>query len=96
MGSEMCIRDRSSPDLVYLVHVAGWDPYHLHDLAHVPGLDLYYADPAQPRTTAGQELDDLDLDHDQSDVRNVPNACSVRHLGIYTGFLPEWSYDQNN
>ena len=25
-----------------------------------PGLDLYYADPAQPLTTAGKELDDLD------------------------------------
>ena len=31
-----------------------------------PGLDLYYADPAQHLITAGQELDDLD--HDLSDV----------------------------
>ena len=30
-----------------------------------PGLGLYYADPAQPLSTAGEELDDLyDLDHD--------------------------------
>ena len=27
-----------------------------------PGLDLYYTDPAQPFTTAGEELDDLDND----------------------------------
>ena len=27
-----------------------------------PELDLYYADPAQPLTTAGEELDDLDHD----------------------------------
>ena len=35
-------------------------------IQHVfPGLDLYYADTAQPLTTAGEELDDLyDLDHD--------------------------------
>ena len=26
----------------------------------VPGLDLYYADAAQPLATAGEELDDLD------------------------------------
>ena len=36
--------------------------YHLF-----PGLDCrYYADPAQPLTTAGQEPDDLD--HDLSDL----------------------------
>ena len=27
-----------------------------------PGLDLLYADPAQPLTTAGEELDNLDHD----------------------------------
>ena len=27
-----------------------------------PGLDLYFADPAHPLTTAGEELDDLDHD----------------------------------
>ena len=34
-----------------------------------PGLDLYYADPAQPLTTAGEELDYLD--HDLSDLSEV-------------------------
>ena len=33
------------------------------------GLDLCYADPAQPLTTAGDELDDLD--HDLSDLSEV-------------------------
>ena len=31
-----------------------------------PGLVLYYTDPAQPLTTAREELDDLD--HDLSDL----------------------------
>ena len=34
-----------------------------------PGLDLYDADPGQPFTTAGKELDDLD--HDLSDLSEV-------------------------
>ena len=34
-----------------------------------PGLDPYYAGPAQPLTTAGEELDDLD--HDLSDLSEV-------------------------
>ena len=33
------------------------------------GLDLYSADPAQPLTTLGEELDDLD--HDLSDLCEV-------------------------
>ena len=32
----------------------------------LPGLDPYYAFPAQPLTTAGEDLDDLD--HDLSDL----------------------------
>ena len=36
-----------------------------------PGLDLYYADPAQPLTTAGEELDDLDHDLSDLSVRRV-------------------------
>ena len=28
-----------------------------------PGLDLYYADPAQPLTTVDEELDDIDHDY---------------------------------
>ena len=42
--------------------MAGWDPYDLHDLGQqhmFPGLDLYYADPAQAHTMAGEELDAL-------------------------------------
>ena len=41
-----------------------------------PGLDLYYTDPAQPLTTAGEELlDDIsveDLNHDLSEVCKIP------------------------
>ena len=40
------------------------------------GRDLYNADPAQPPTTAGEELDDLhdlQIDHDLSLMWNVPN-----------------------
>ena len=38
-----------------------------------PGFDfdLYYADPAQSLTTAGQELDDLDNDLSDLSVRGV-------------------------
>ena len=35
-----------------------------------PGLDLHYADPAQPLTTAREELDDLDHDLSDLSVRN--------------------------
>ena len=42
-----------------------------------PGLDLYYADPAQPLTTAGEELDELD--HDLS-VRGEFYAVSPKNL----------------
>ena len=35
-------------DLYDVAHVAGWDPYHVHDLGHVSeGLDIYYTHPAQ-------------------------------------------------
>ena len=37
-----------------------------------PGLNLYYAHPAQPLTTAGEELDDLDHDLSDLPVRGVP------------------------
>ena len=37
--------------IVNLARVPGRDPCNLHDLAHVPGLALCYADPAQPLTT---------------------------------------------
>ena len=43
----------------------GRDPYNLHDLAHVISWVGSVSDPAQPLTTAGEELDDLDdLDRD--------------------------------
>ena len=29
---------RFQEDLCGLVHVAGWDPYDLHNLAHAPGI----------------------------------------------------------
>ena len=35
-----------------------------------PGLDLHYADPGQPLTHAGEELDDLD--------RDVSEVCNIR------------------
>ena len=36
-----------------------------------PGLDLYYPDPAQHLTTAGEDLDDLDRDLSDLSVRRV-------------------------
>ena len=36
-----------------------------------PGLDLYYADPAQPLTAASEELDDLDDDISVDDLDHV-------------------------
>ena len=46
-----------------------------------PGLDLHYADPAQPLTTAREELDDLDHDlyHDLS-VRAADFFCEASRL----------------
>ena len=44
-------------------------PHNLHDLAHTsPGLNLRCADPSQPPTAAGEELDYLLIDHDLSQV----------------------------
>ena len=40
-----------------------------------PGLVLYYTDPAQPLTTAREELDDLD--HDLSDLPDLSEAWMV-------------------
>ena len=45
-----------------LAHVAGWEPYNMHNLGHTYFLGWFctihtdYADPAQPLTTAGEEL----------------------------------------
>ena len=44
-------------DLYDLAHVAGWEPYSLHDLqAMFPGLDLYYTCPAQHPMAAGHRI----------------------------------------
>ena len=61
--------DRSLICVVYLV-IAEWLPYNPHGLhgTRFPGLDLYCTDPAQPLTTAGEELDHLQIDHDLSET----------------------------
>ena len=41
-----------------------------------PGVGLYYADPAQPLATAGEETDDLE--HDLSDA----SSRGVKHCAI--------------
>ena len=41
------------------------------------GLDLCYADPAQPLTTADEQLDDLD--HDLSDLSEVGKSAKKYH-----------------
>ena len=35
----------------------------MNDLAHVAGWELYHADPAQPLTTAAEELDHISVDY---------------------------------
>ena len=76
---------RSISDLVWstVAHVVGWDPYDLHDLLQhmLSGLDLYYADPGQPLTTAGEELDHVD--HDVSEVCTIISTSRV--IGTDTG-----------
>ena len=62
-----------------LAHVAGWDPYSLHDLAHVSwvGSVLHrYTYVAPSLTTAGEELDYIDqhLSH-LSEVGNTGHYC---------------------
>ena len=58
--------------MICLMLPGGWDPYNLHDLAHV---SLGWVCPkeipgtAEPLTTAGEELDDVD--HDLSDLFEV-------------------------
>ena len=46
------------------------------------GLDLYYTDPQQPLTTAGEELDGLDHDLSDLSVRCV-EFCEVVFSHIY-------------
>ena len=40
-----------------------------------PGLDLYYADPGQPRTAVGEHLENPD--------RDLSGLCPQRHNKIY-------------
>ena len=70
-----------------LAHVARWDPHNRHDLdlGTFSGLDLYCAGPAQPLTTADEEVDDLDRDlsdlsvlSDLSDLSEVWNSFDTR------------------
>ena len=43
----------------------------------LPGLDLYHADPAQPLTTAGEEVGELDHDlFDLSDSKHERSGSS--------------------
>ena len=49
-------------------------------VAQFAGLDLYYADPAQPLTTAGEELDDLDNDLSDLSVRGVNVSTTMPML----------------
>ena len=55
-----------------------------------PGLDLYYADPAQPLTAADEELDDLG--HDLPEVWNIlvrkPSETKMLNLGNARSLTP--------
>ena len=72
------------PILHHLAHVAAWGRIiciiHLYSTCLFPGLDLYYADATQTLMTAGEELDNLDLAHDLSQVWMVDTYC-VRDKG---------------
>lgn len=53
-----------------IAHVAGWEPYSLHNLAHV----LQIPHKLLLCTTVGEQQDDLyvdDLDHDLSEVWTI-------------------------
>ena len=56
-----------------------------------PGLDTYYADPAQHLITAGQDLDDLDRDLSYLSVRRVKlfprTVVSVSTVSLDDGFF---------
>ena len=48
---------KPTPNLYNLAHVAGWDPYNVHNLARVVGQACAtYADSAQLITTASEEV----------------------------------------
>ena len=60
-------------ELYDLAHVAGWGCIICMMQDMFPTLDLFYTDPAQHLTKAGQDLVD-DLDHDLSDLYEYPPA----------------------
>ena len=67
-------------DLYDLAHIGGWGSYNLHGPLEdmLPGLDLYYTDPALNLITAGEDLDDLgrDLSDDLSDLSDLDRDLS--------------------
>ena len=71
-----------------LAHVAGWDPLVIRMIWHIfPGLDLFHADPAQPLTTVGQELDDRD--HDTPDLSEELKSPSLTVIWLFVaGRMP--------
>ena len=55
----------NQPALIYVAHVAGWEPHSLHDLGHVfLGWICTTQILHNLSQSAGEELDDLDQDHD--------------------------------
>ena len=54
-----------------------WSIYNMF-----PVLDLYYADPAQPLTTAGEELDYLDHDLSVLDMEHFSVSVFVLFSSI--------------
>ena len=75
-----------------LAHVAGWEPYNLHDLARVSWVGLvHYTDAAQQAlTTAGEELDDID--HGLSDL----SYLSVRGVRTSDRNSQNWAHHGRN
>ena len=58
-------------DLYGVAHAAGWESYNVHGLGHVSWVGSVLC---RPFTTAGEELDDLPVGHDLSEMRKVANA----------------------
>ena len=89
-------RQISSQILYDLLIFSGWDPDYLHDLQQhkFSVLDLFCAAPAQPLTTAGEELLD-DLDHDLSvdDLVIDHYICEVCNLSTW---CPPYYYAMKN
>ena len=58
----------------------------------LPGLDPYYAFPAQPLTTAGEDLDDLDHDLSDLSVRRVKTFHCVTVAPLFSPPRTSWFY----